>query len=323
MNAFTREPTRDLTTSAQAFLPLVEAVRVHRVNNKPLALASVSLPRLAKDDASAVVVDVHNGLIEVDARLSLPAIAKRAAALGYWLPLLRPLPAQPLWRVAPRFPFYVDAAIQSATLISVDGDVFATPRGPRHSAGPSMLHATTTTPPFAFLVRARIKVTSIVNSGVDVVDCGSVDAAAHAVRDLVDDARVFGVEAFGSRVLRLGGAVPSSTTTATTTSTPASSTTTTTTTTTTTRPAPPQTPWAKAAPLSRRSRSLPPGDVVAIREALLAGQRVCAVPFMQRVAALDPVADAVTAAGADVKDVRAAAQAFANALRAGATRGAP
>jgi hypothetical protein len=322
MNAFTREPTRELTTSAQAFLPLVEAVRVHRVNNKPLALDSVALPRVARDDASAVVVDVHNGLIDVDARLSLPAIAKRAAALGYWLPVLRPLPSMPLWRVAPQYPFYVDAVVQSATLISVDGDVFATPRGPRHSAGPSMLHATTTAPPFAFLVRARLKVTSIVHSGVEVVDCGSVDDAARALRDIVDDARVFGVEAFGSRLLRLGGAVPSSTTSTSTTSTPTSATTTTTTTTTqtTTRAAPPQTPWATAATAVRRSRSLPPGDLVAIREALHAGQRVCAVPFMQRVAALDAVD---VDARADVKDVRAAAQAFANALRTGATRGAP
>lgn len=270
------------------FLPLIEQVRVQRVLNRTLDPRTVRLAPPPRDDVGAIVLDDANGLVDVDARISLPRLATWLENRGWLLPLLRPLPPLPLWRLAMAAPFVVDAICQQATLITVDGDVFQTPKAPRHSAGPSMLHATTTAVPLAFVTRARLRLTPSTHTTLGIETHDDVMAVARRLRALVDEARVFAADARGTSIAILGGEPRTG--------------------------ASPELsrPWTSAPARWRSARSLHPGDVFAIADALRAGARVATVPFMQRTAVLENHQRRV-----DVVDVRGAAAALADALRKG------
>lgn len=298
----TSATSSSLDATAQAFLPLIEQVRVHRVLDRRLDPHTFTLtpPSADKD---AIVVDAHNGLADVDARLSLSVVAARLLARGWLLPLVRPLPSTPLWRLAMTAPFFIDACAQQATLITVDGDVFSTPKAPRHSAGPSMLHATTTAVPFAFVTRVKLRLMPLTHATVSVESHEDVSAVAARVRALVDEARAFGVDARGNSIVVVSGA-------------PAR--------TASTLPGPAQddsknAPWTTPRARWSSSRSIHPGDVTAIAAALKAGHRVAAVPFLQRAAVLQRV----SAPAVGLLDVRGAAAALADALRTDPLRRQP
>lgn len=270
---------------APAFLPLIEQVRLGRVAGRAVDPRSVRLGVPAATDAAAVVIDPHSGLADVDARLSLNKIAAALALRGWLLPVLRPLPATPLWRLAMDAPFIVDAAVQQGTLISADGDVFATPRAPRHSAGPSVLHSTTTNPPFAFLTRARLRIAPAKHTHLWREDYGDVMGVARRLRTLVDEGRVFGAEGYGCSVVGLGGEARH-------------------------EGGLTFSRWTATAARWSSSRSLRPGDVDAMAAALALGHRVALVPFLQRAAILEREPPTV-----QMSDVRSAAASFADALR--------
>jgi hypothetical protein len=280
--------TTSKTVTASPFLPLIEQVRVQRVLNRSLDPKTVCLPAPALDEAGAVVLDDANSLVDVDARISLPQLATWLEHRGWLLPLLRPLPPLPLWRLAMAAPFVVDAVCQQATLITVDGDTFSTPKAPRHSAGPSMLHATTTAVPLAFLTRVKLRLTSSTHTTLGIETHDDVFAVARRMRALVDEARVFAADACGTSLAILGGELRAA-------ASPEHS-----------------RPWARPQARWRGARSLLPGDVFAIADALAAGARVATVPFMQRTAVLENHRRRV-----DVVDVRGAAAALADALRKG------
>ncbi len=280
--------TENTLLVAPAFLPLIEQVRLARVARRTVDPRTVDLGVPAKDDRTAIVVDAHNGLADVDGRLSLAAIAAWLSARGWLLPLLRPLPPTPLWRLAMDAPLVVDAVAQQGILVSVDGDVFSTPRAPRHSAGPSVLHSTTTNPPFAFLTRARLRIAPATHTPLWREDHADVMAVAQRLRRLVDEGRTFAAEGCGLSLVGVGGGARHETGLA-------------------------YGPWTSMAARWTSSRSVRPGDVDAIAAALSAGHRVAVVPFLQRAAILGRARPVVA-----LTEVRAAAAALADAIRVGA-----
>ena len=290
---FDHNPTGGETTStmlvAPGFLPLVEQVRLGRVAGRGVDPRAVRLGVPPNDDPQNIVVDAHNGLADVDARLSLAQIAAWLLTRGWLLPLLRPLPTTPLWRLAMDAPFVVDAVVQQGILISVDGDVFATPRAPRHSAGPSVLHSTTTNPPFAFLTRARLRIAPAAHTPLWREEHPDVRSVAKRLRGLIDESRSFGVEGFGTSVTGLGGEAGHETGLS-------------------------FARWTSMKARYTSSRSVRPGDVDAIAAALSAGHRVAAVPYLQRAAILGRQRPVVA-----MTDVRSAAAALADALRSSGT----
>jgi hypothetical protein len=261
---------------------LVERLRLARVTGKAAPSLTLRPPKVSAE--GAVVVDVDNGLADVDARLSLAQIARRLRALGYRLPLLRPLPAIPLFRLALSAPFIIDALVQRGTLISLDGGAIATPAAPRHAAGPSLLHLAAGPQPMALLARAHLRVVHQAEVRLAVTNFSSVaDAVALVVREAVRQ-RAIGVEALaderGVSVAVLGAhAVDKGNDKGAR--------------------------WATPEARFAATRSLAPSDATAIETALRAGERVAVVPFMQRAAALtsrapatprlDPVDDAARA----------------------------
>ncbi|MDP2345103.1 MAG: hypothetical protein Q8O67_29430 [Deltaproteobacteria bacterium] len=290
MTSTTNNEITSATLVAPHFLKLIERLRTARVARQSLDPRTVDLGVPPDDEPSNVIIDAFNGLVDVDARLSLAAIAASLETRGWLLPLMRPLPATPLWRLAMDAPFVVDAAVQAGILVSVDGDVFGTPRAPRHSAGPSVLHSTTTNPPFAFLTRARLRVAPATHTPWWREDHGDVMSVAKRLRGLVDESRAFGAEGFGTSVVGLGGEaghavlIPEGGLSFTR--------------------------WTSMHARWSSSRSVRPGDVDAIAAALSAGHRVAVVPFLQRAAILGRSRPPVA-----LVDVRSAAGAFADALR--------
>jgi hypothetical protein len=271
--------------------PLVEKLRLAHVGRVGLDIDDVDIGTPSLGAADSLVVDAHNGLVDVDARLSLAAIARALDARGWRLPLFRPLPSTPLWRLAPRAPFVVDALVQRATLLSVDGDLLDTPPAPRHSTGPSLLHATTLPAPLAVLVRARLRIVSSAHTVVWHESFANVDDTSARVRELVDAARAFAACAHGTSLWVLGGSALA----------PASS--------TTPQPAPTPASTSLAGLRWSQARSLRPGDVFGVASALRAERSVVAVPYLQRTAVLEREPPARR-----LLDVRSAAQALAGAL---------
>lgn len=255
--------------------PLVEGLRLAHVQQDGggLDIDEIRLGAPRVDAADALVIDGHNGLVDVDARLSLAVIARALRARGWLLPLWRPLSAAPLWRLASRAPFVVDALVQRATMLNGDGDLLDTPPAPRHSAGPSLLHGATTTTPLAILVRARLRIVSAAHTTLWRERHDSVGAAAARMRDLVDGARAFAACAEGSTVCVLRGS-----------SSPASASGSTTVVDQSELAVHRRSAWPDR---WRSTRSLRPGDIMAIASALAAGQRVVSVPYLQRTAVLE------------------------------------
>jgi hypothetical protein len=288
--------------------PLVEQLRLAHVGHEGAGLAvdDVVLGTPRVDAADALVIDAHNGLVDVDARLSLSVIARALRARGWELPLLRPLPAAPLWRLATRAPFLVDALVQRAMLVTGDGDVVETPSAPRHSAGPSLLHAATLPAPLAVLVRARLRIVSAAHTTTWRENGNDATAVAERLRALVDGARAFSVCAHGRALVVLGGAslAPSGSSVPTASSVAAAS--------TAPSAVPSPTDGRSGLPMTLRwtsARSIRPGDVPAIASALRAGRRVVSFPYLQRTAVLERERPART-----LLDVRSAAATLAAAL---------
>ncbi len=262
---------------------------------------------------SAVVVDAANSLADVDARLGFAAIAHRLWGMGYTVPLFRPWPTMPLWRLAMTMPYVVDAMMQRATLMTIDGDVADTPNAPRHAAGPSMLHSVCGPQPLALLRRAHLRIAPREGTCTGVIDVDSAAAAATVVVSAVAAGRVVATDAiaavpgrspaysvalFGSAaaVVAAGARVVDD------------------------ADADAFSSWACVGARVRRSRSLAPGDTDAMARALGAGHRVVAMPGMQRAAALLPASPvrSPSLVGVDV-----ACRAIGAALIAGSHHAAP
>jgi FAD/FMN-containing dehydrogenase len=242
----------------------VEPLRLAQLQGAPLLASELVLLPPASPSDVAIAIDAHNGLADVDARLTLRAIGEALWARGFFLPLLRPWAAVPLWRLAIDVPFVVDALVQRGTLVTIDGDAIDTPRAPRHAAGPSLLHAVCGPTPLCLLTRATLRVVPRERAELVVVTHDTIAAAARAVVELSTEARAFAVDACAARVvvLRSGDGVARS---------------------------PSLVRGVAGDALARRargSRSISPGDVIAIEHALQMGRRVVAVPFMQRAAIL-------------------------------------
>jgi len=290
----------DVAVADDAIMGLVERLRLARVKKTPLLASSIVLPAPPPDDVRSVVIDADNGLADVDARLSLAAIGHRLKQQGYWLPMLRPWSAMPLWRLAMTAPLVVDALIQRGTLVSVDGDVIDTPRAPRHAAGPSLLHGLCARPsPTALLVRAHLRVVPRTHARLVVTDHGSADAAARAFVAVTDAARAVCVEAFGTSLAVLAddhGAVHNDVDV----------------------DSDRGSAWGRVSSRVVGSRSIGPGDRPAIVKALCAGQRVIGVPFMQRAGVL--LSTTASAAAPSLVDVSTATTLAASAIAAALSR---
>jgi hypothetical protein len=247
----------------------VEPLRLARLEGEPLPASALTLraPPATRDDV--IVIDADNGLADVDARLTLRAIGQVLAARGWWLPLLRPWAPVPLWRLVMDAPFVVDALVQRASLVSLDGDAVDTPQAPRHAAGPSLLHAVCGPVPLALTARAILRIVPRTHARLVVTDHGSVAAASAAVVAATATARPVAVDAFGTRVAVLAAdhaedAVDDGHS----------------------LPVERGAQWGTMPARARASVSIGAGDRVAIARALQAGQRVATVPFMQRAAVL-------------------------------------
>jgi hypothetical protein len=251
---------------------LVEVLRRARVESRPLALradprdASVTTLRLIPSRESQVTLDGHNGVAEVDAGLTLSAVARRLDRLGAIFPLARPLPPMSVALACAALPFFVDTYVQQATALTLDGDAWDTPRSPRAAAGPGLLMALCAHPPLAVAVRARVRVLTTTHAVVVREEHADVRAAARRIHELVEEGRAFTVDACGSTLLVLAGA--------------------------SLKRAGAWTPSAfthegrgRRASFAR-AESLVAGDVPATAHALERGARVVAAPFMGRVASL-------------------------------------
>jgi hypothetical protein len=272
----------------------VEPLRLARFRGEALVASSLRLRAPSATSEGAIVIDADNGLADVDARLSLRAIAAVLAARGWWLPLLRPWAAVPLWRLVMDAPFVVDALVQRGVFLSVDGDVVDAPRAPRHAAGPSMVHALCGPTPLALVARATLRVVPRTHAHLVVTDHGSVAAASAAFVAVTEAARAVAVDAFGTRVAVLAAehaadAVDDGHS----------------------MPAERGALWGTLPARARASVSIAPGDRPTIGRALLAGRRVVAVPFMQRAAVLQSRPSTTPR----LVDVPTAAAAFAAAVK--------
>jgi hypothetical protein len=193
-------------TAAFAFAPMAEQVRRAKLDNEAVALRALRpAPGPAHNDPGALVLDEQNRLADVDARLDLLAIGRLLAKQGWRLPLPRPLPAVPLWRLAAMAPVVVEALLHSATLLTVDGDPMQTPSAPRHSAGPSLLHGVCSRPPLCFLARARLRVVPAATTSWDLEHHDDEAAAAARLVQVAAEGRALLAAAFGVDVLVLRG----------------------------------------------------------------------------------------------------------------------
>lgn len=239
-------------------------------------------PRRLRLDARHAVasLDATNALLDVDGAMTLPAIARRAAHHGAIFPLARPLPPLSLLQACALLPYFVDAYVQQASLLTAAGDPAETPRAPRAAAGPSLLGAVCSRPPLALVARARVRVALATHVVVRREALPSARAAADRVRALLDDGRAFAVDVFGGTVLHLGPATTATTTAATTAATTVA----------TRAMTAPRTDFAHRGagrrPSFSHAVSLAPGDVDEMTRILDGGGRVVAAPFMGRCGAL-------------------------------------
>jgi hypothetical protein len=253
---------------------LVELLRRARVEGRAIALrappgSDAAVVRVVAGRDATVALDGHNSIAEIDGALTLSSAARRLERLGAVFPIARPLPPIALSVACAALPWFVDAFVQQANALTLDGDPFETPRAPRAAAGPSLLAALCSRPPLALAVHARVRVALASQSRVAKEEHGDIRAAAQRVRHLVEAGRAFAVDAHRSSVLVVGG-----------------------------EGAPAARPGSKfergafkhegrgRAASFTRSTSLNPGDVDAIEDALAKGARVAGAPFMGRLAAL-------------------------------------
>jgi hypothetical protein len=217
-----------------------------------------------------IIVDHDNGLVDVDAALTLPALGRLCHARGMMLPLARPLPPLTVQEACARLPIFLDAFVASVDGLTADGAPFSTGRAPRAATGPDLLGALVTSPPLAVAVRARVRVIEGRAARTLREEHVSARDAAARVGELTELGRAFSVEATrlgpgAFEVLALGGAgaLPDA-------------------------DDHPETPRFAHSSRARvtGARMLVPGDQRALAEALTSGARVVAAPFMGRVGAL-------------------------------------
>ncbi len=229
-----------------------------------------------------VVIDTDNGLADVDALISVRDLGEHLSQRGYHLPLPQPWPDVSLAQLALTAPIVVEALVQRAQLSTRDG-MFDTPKAPRHSAGPSLLHLCCGPLPMAQLVRAHVRVVHHREAQLSTVRVD--DVVSYLVRE-ADLARAIYVCADSTTITTLSASAqePSSLNT-------------------------PTSAWTTA-------RAIVAGDAHAMRAALdVSGARVLLFPFMQRAAVLTtaPSTSGPTTRAKSV-DVKAGARALAQAL---------
>lgn len=269
-------PTTSATsaTSSTSLADLPALLRRARVDGEPVVVHGAGALRVLK--RGVVTLDGNNAIGEIDGTVTLAHAARVLQRAGAIFPVARPLPPLTLMQACAALPFFVDAFVQHASIITGEGDAADTPRAPRAAAGPSLLGALCARPPLAVAARARVRVMLARHARVRREVHGSTRAAAERVRTLLDDGRPFSVDAFGTTVLVLDGTPHDSTSNANTSNA------------NTSNAASDRFAHAGA---GRRARfddahSLTPSDVDAIAHALDAGGRVLAAPFMGRCATL-------------------------------------
>lgn len=254
---------------ATALEHLVEQLRTARVEGRTTLLQGpghIQLGRPPRSGDGGIHLDPHNNLAEVDARLPLAVVARRLHERGWVMPLARPLPWMSLMTACATVPFITEAIVQQADIVSVDGDVFDTPRAPRHAAGPSLLHGVCTRPPLGLVLRARIRVFPTSHVVVVREEPGDANAAARRLQELIEEGRAFFAEARGGSVLSLRGAAGGTGGHE--------------------LHGPPAWSEGRRHAVFRSGRSLFFGAVDDMTAALHDGDRVVAAPFMQRVGVL-------------------------------------
>ena len=196
-------PRRPVTTSHTA-----EMLRFALVEQQRLVL---SRPRKGEVLLAAVAaepfahLDADNGLLDVDAGLSLARIARIAARLGVWFPLARPLGAMTLQAACNAMPFVPDALVHSIDAVTCDGDAYSTPMAPRSATGPGLIGALSVRPPLALAVRARIRVHQRATTTPTAERYAHTADAALRVLELHAEGRALAVDAWGSTVQLLVG----------------------------------------------------------------------------------------------------------------------
>jgi hypothetical protein len=161
---------------------------------------------LVIDDPRAMTLDIHNGLLEIGGGVRLPDAARFATDQGYAFPLADSVPDLTLTDACFRIPPFVDAFVASAELVSLDGVRATTPRAPRSATGPDLLGLALVDPPLAVVVRARVRVFPMGSAHARDEHHSTPLEVAMRVIELMHDGRAFVVEAAKSRVRVLGPA---------------------------------------------------------------------------------------------------------------------
>jgi hypothetical protein len=254
--------------------------------------------RLRPRPQGGVRLDRANGLLDVDAALSLSATGRLARGLDVMLPLARPLPAMSVQEAIARAPFVLDALVSSADAITVDGDAVNPPGAPRAAIGPDVSGALATGSPALLCVRARLRVFERARLRTRTERFVGAREAAERIVEWTRGARAFGVDALregpGDFVVRVLAAAPVLDDGAS---------------------EPPDGFVHTRAPRCRSGRSLAATDARALAEALSGGDRVVAIPFMGRAGALSSSVRSVPVP----RSLREASEGLAAALARGAS----
>lgn len=259
--------------------------------------ATTATTTRSQSAASGARADIRfsneNSLVDTDASLRLPVIARLCRERGYLFPLARPLPWLTLADACRRFPFLVDAYVSSVDALTEQGLPLSTGKAPRAATGPDLLGVLCSRPPLATATRVRLRVLDAKSARVSVERFATGSLAVERVLSLLEEARAFAVVSFRAEgdfvVAAVGGpaAIPFG------------------------EPMPRHGFGDVGAPAIGSARSVVPGDCGALLAALQSGSRVVAAPFMGRAATISPVA---TTPSLDGGALDGGAATFADAL---------
>lgn len=209
------------------------------------------------------VVDLHNGVVSVDAAMPLVTLGRWCRVRGLHLPLARPLPGLTLAEACVRLPAFADACVASVEGVAEGGQPVETPRAPPAALGPDFCASLMLPQPLFVPHRLRLRICDATHCRVTrEVFAGAQDLLA-SFRQSMEAGRTFFLE--GVRVgahhqlLRIEGIeLP---------------------------PRGVELPeFAHEARFRVRSgASLWPGDVASWEQALSRGDRVWAAPFQGRI----------------------------------------
>jgi hypothetical protein len=147
----------------------------------------------------AFVLDLHNGILDVDGTATLADAASWLWKRGAFLPMPAPLPAMSFADLCARMPTFVDAVVQQASVITLDGDSAASPKAPRAATGPSITAALSTHPPLVRAQRLRVRVLRVDQCGIARTEHHTHKDAARAIVRHNDDGVAFFAAAFGKQ----------------------------------------------------------------------------------------------------------------------------